>query len=654
MAVISSPGIGSGLNINDIVSKLMTAERAPLTRLDAKEAPLQARLSAYGTLKSSLAALRDAAGALATPEKFTASTARVADAEIASATASATAVAGTHSIEVQALARAQTLAAVAQPSTATTIGSGTITLQLGTYAGGAFTANPDRASKTITIAPGQASLAGVRDAINAAGAGVSASLVNDGTGYRLALTSQASGAANAMRITVADDDGNNTDAAGLSLLAFDATTGGTSNLEEKVAAQDATLVVDGIEVRRATNVAADVLDGITLTLTDEGSTTLTVSRDTAGAVGAVQGFVKAYNDLQKLVKAASGYDAETGQGGILLGDATLRGIQSTLRTALSRPVTGAGNATTMASVGISVQRDGTLQLDSAKLTAALADPNSNVGAFFASGGRTTDSQATFVSASAAARPGTYALAVSQLATRGTAVGSVAAGTTIVAGANDALTFSVDGATRSVTLGAGVYSAASLAVELQSKMNAALDGSDAKVAVSESAGVLTVISDSYGAGSKVSISGGTALTDLFGTPASSDGTDVVGTIGTFPTSGSKRVLSGGGLSIEVTGGVTGDRGSVSYASGIAGRLNDLLEGILDTDGTIADRMDGIDRSIKDIDEQREVLNRRMETIEARYLAQFNALDSLVARLNSTSTFLTQQLASLASLSSSSNK
>src|SRR5262249_47342191 len=238
-STISSPGIGSGLNVNDIVSKLMTAERAPLADLDTKEAPLQAQLSAYGSLKSSLSTLRDAATALAAPEKFNALTAKVADTDIASASASATAAAGVHSIDVQILAQAQTLAATALPTTSTAVGSGTITLQFGTYSGGAFTANADRATQTITIAPGQSSLASVRDAINAAGAGVSASIVNVGTGYRLALTSQASGAANAMRITVADDDGNNTDAAGLSMLAFDASTGGTSNLEEKITAQDA-------------------------------------------------------------------------------------------------------------------------------------------------------------------------------------------------------------------------------------------------------------------------------------------------------------------------------------------------------------------------------------------------------------------------------
>src|SRR6185295_10431251 len=115
MATISSPGIGSGLDINDIVTKLMTAERAPLTRLDTKEAPLQAQLSAYGSLKSALSALRDAVGALGAPEKFNASTARIGDADILSATVTAAAAAGTHSLDVQTLARAQTLAAVAQP-----------------------------------------------------------------------------------------------------------------------------------------------------------------------------------------------------------------------------------------------------------------------------------------------------------------------------------------------------------------------------------------------------------------------------------------------------------------------------------------------------------------------------------------------------------
>src|SRR5262249_35928654 len=160
---------------------------------------------------------------------------------------------------VQTLAQAQTLAsATAYKSTATAVGSGTITIQFGTYSSGAFTPSAERATQTITIAPGQSSISSVRDAINAANAGVSASIVNDGTGNRLVLASTASGTASALRVTVADDDGNNTDAAGLSALAFDASTGGTSNLQEKIAAQDATFVVDGIPITKLQNVATDV------------------------------------------------------------------------------------------------------------------------------------------------------------------------------------------------------------------------------------------------------------------------------------------------------------------------------------------------------------------------------------------------------------
>src|SRR6185369_14560659 len=226
-----------------IVSKLMSVEQQPLNLLDSKEVPLQAQLSAFGTVKGSLAALRDATNALASPAKFGANAARVGDATVASASASTKATAGSHSIDVQTLARAQTLATTAYASTGTTLGSGTITLQFGAYNAGTFTPSAERATQTITIPSGQSSLASVRDAINAAKAGVTASVVNDGTGYRLVLAASASGAANALRITVADDDGNNTDAAGLSALTFDASTGGTSHLEEKISAQDARLVV---------------------------------------------------------------------------------------------------------------------------------------------------------------------------------------------------------------------------------------------------------------------------------------------------------------------------------------------------------------------------------------------------------------------------
>ncbi|MBZ0149361.1 MAG: flagellar filament capping protein FliD, partial [Pseudorhodoplanes sp.] len=207
---LSSPGIGSGLDINGLVSQLMALEQRPLSLLNTKEAKLQAQLSAYGSLKGALSSFQSAVAALATPARFTAVKASVADGTIFSASAAATASASSYSVEVQTLAQAQKLKSGTFAATSTSVGSGTLTIQFGTYSGGSFTLNPEKSAKTISIASGQASLAGVRDAINAADAGVSASIINDGSGYRLVVASKDAGLANALKISVADDDANDT------------------------------------------------------------------------------------------------------------------------------------------------------------------------------------------------------------------------------------------------------------------------------------------------------------------------------------------------------------------------------------------------------------------------------------------------------------
>src|SRR5262249_51316958 len=161
----------------------------------------------------------------ADPARFRAVRAAVGDSSLLSASASAGAAAGSHSVEVTQLAKAQKLASVALPTTADPLGTGQITIEFGSYSGGAFTLNPDQTGKPTGTGAARRSLAGVRDAINAAGGDVTASLVNDGTGQRLVLASTLTGAASAMRVTVTDGDGNNTDAAGLSRLAYDASAG---------------------------------------------------------------------------------------------------------------------------------------------------------------------------------------------------------------------------------------------------------------------------------------------------------------------------------------------------------------------------------------------------------------------------------------------
>ena len=520
---------------------------------------------------------------------------------------------------------------------------------------GSFTLNPDKAAGTISIDSGKSSLAGVRDAINAANVGVSASIINDGSGNRLVIASKDTGVANALKITVADDDLDNTDNAGLSQLVYNAATGGTTNLTQTVAAQNATAVIDGISISKASNTISDAIEGVTLTLLKENTpsaTTFNVSRDTAGVQASVQSFVKAYNDLNKTVSDLSKYDAASKKASLLTGEATIRSVQSQLRgifnTSLS---TAGGGLSTLSEIGIAFQSDGTLKLDTARLNTALNDPAKDVSTLFAAVGKPTDSLVSFVSSGADAKNGSYAVSVTQLATKGTAIGGGAAALTIAAGSNDTLDLTVDGVAASVTLAAGTYTAAALAAEIQSKINGvtALSSAGIGVVVTQSAGVLTATSSRYGASSAVLLTGGNAKTDLFGTQTETAGVDVAGIIGGFAATGTGQLLTGSGdaagLALKISGGATGSRGSVNYARGFAYELDKLVGRMLENDSLIDGRIDGINASIKDIGKQRDALAIRLEIIEKRYRAQFTALDTMIASMTTTSNFLTQQLANL---------
>ena len=651
--MLASPGIGSGLDVNGIVNQLMALERRPLTSLDSKEAKQQTQLTAFGSLKGAIVSFQSSVAALANPAKYAAIAANLADTSLANVSATSAAVTGSHSVEIQTLAQEQKLKSANFPTTSTIIGSGTITIQFGTYDGGTFTLNPDKATQSITISSNNSSLDGIRDTINQANAGVTASIVNDGTGNRLVIASKDTGLSNALKITTTDADTNNIDNSGLSQLAYDASTGGTSNLTETVAASNATLVIDGISISKASNKITDAIEGVTLDLlkTNLGTTTtLNLSRDTTGIQSAVSSFVKSFNDLNKTITDLSKYDATTKQASILTGDSTVRSIQTKIRSTISDPLTTAGGGLSLLSeIGVSFQTDGTLKFDSTKLSTVLSDSTKDVSTLFASIGKTSDSQVTFVSANSETANEKYSLDISQIATQGTAVGSIPAALTINSGINDRLDLIIDGVNASITIAAGTYTPTSLAAEIQSRINgdSAILSAGFKVTLSQSAGILTITSDQYGSASTVSI-GGNAMPSLFGTPVETSGVDVAGTINGITAIGSGQILSGNagssGLVLNITGGSTGARGDIDFAHGFAAKLDILIEEMLD--GRLIDsRIDGINSSIKDIDNQREVLNRRLVDVEKRIRAQFTALDSMIAGMTQTSNFLQQQLSRL---------
>lgn len=669
---ISAPGMGSNLDVNTIVSQLMAAERRPLALLDQREATYQAKLSAYGALKGALSSFQTAMEGLADASKFNAATATVGDTSVLTATANGKAATGSYSVEVQQLAQQQKIRSEGFSGTGSVVGSGTLTIQYGTYDSGAntFTLNDAKAAKTITIDPSNNTLAGVRDAINAANAGVGATIINDGTSDRLVLTVKDTGAASSVRITASDDDGNNFDSAGLSQLAFDPAAAASSgkNLTQVQAAQDARLHIDGIDISKPSNIISDAIEGVTLNLlkSSPGSaTTLTVGRDSDGVKGSVETFVKAFNSLSQTLASLSSYNAASGKGAILQGDSATLSIQRWLRATVSASVgtsDGQGNLTSLSQIGVSFQKDGSLALDSTRFQAAMETGFDQVSGLFAALGKSTDSLIAYDGSTDKTAAGNYAVSVTQLATKGSLSGSQAAELTIVAGVNDQLTVSIDGVAASITLAAGAYASAdALAAEVQSRLNgtSSLLEAGVSVQVSQSAGVLGIASARYGSDSTVAVSGGSGASSLLGaSPVSVSGVDVAGTINGVPATGSGQVLAAAsgqpaeGLRLVVNGGPLGARGAIDFSRGYADRLTKLAGDLLADEGLIAARVDGISASIKDIDRRQEDFLRRLDMVEVRYRAQFGALDAMLGSLNQTSQFLQQQLAALPKINSQS--
>lgn len=662
---ISSPGIGSNLDVNGIVTQLMTVEQAPLTALTKKESSCQAKISAMGSIKSALSSFQSAVKGLSDTAKFQGIKASSTDGSITAA-AFVGAVPGSYSIEVSQLAQAQKLTTSGQTDSITTIGTGTLTFDFGTISGGSFDstlgkytgasfASSGTGQKSVVIDAGHSSLAGIRDAINSAQLGVTATIINDGsaTPSHLVLTDATTGAAHSIKISVAGDP------ALTAFLAHDPGLAPSSQaLRESVSAQDAKFKIDGTSVIKSSNSFSDVVDNLSMTLTktNVGSpATVSVARDSSSVQGAIGQFVYAYNQINQTLTSSAAYDPSTKKAAIFNGDAAIRGIQTAIRNVLTAPVSGGASTLTLLSqVGVSVQKDGTLSLDNTKLQAAMDSNYSQIAGVFASTGSVSDSLTQYASATSATKPGSYAVNVTTLAAPASVTGSSQAGLTISAGVNDNVTINLNGTLTSVTLSPNTYATPdALATELQSKINgsATLTAAGAAVKVTNTGGVLSLTSTLLGSNSTANLSG-SAVNTLFGVvSATSTGQDVTGTLNGTPATGSGNFLTGltgsaaEGLKLVINGGLPGGRGTVNYSQGYASQFDKLVDSFLGTTGAVNSRLDGLNTTLKSIKANEAQVSNRLTSIEARYRAQFTALDVAISNMTKTSSFLTQQLAAL---------
>ncbi|MDT0500491.1 MULTISPECIES: flagellar filament capping protein FliD [unclassified Halomonas] len=377
MASISSLGIGSGLDLNGLLDQLRDAERGKLEPIVAQQQQQESRISALGKLQSAMTQFDDSVATLNDASLYESLSAS-GGGDALSASVDATAQPGSYSVEVSQLATAGTLATqrVAAPD-ADIIGDTATSLEL-TFAEKDDQEPPQNVTVSVDVAV-NSTLEDIRDAINAKeNAGVSASIVNDGEGYRLALNSSETGEEASIETTNFK-----------SILSTDTQNVIDADNTNKViaqAGQDAALKVNGIDITSANNTVEGAIQGVTLDLkatTGDGQpTTLKVEQDTLKVREAVSGFVKSFNALKETIGTLTSYNSETGQAGELNGDRTVRTVESRLRSVLSGGVPGS-ELSMLSEVGITLQRDGTLELDEDVLSDQVSGNMAALGEFFA-------------------------------------------------------------------------------------------------------------------------------------------------------------------------------------------------------------------------------------------------------------------------------
>jgi len=539
----------------------------------------------------------------------------------------------------------------------------------GSYLGASFTADATRTSGNIVIDSSNNTLQGILEAINKGNFGVTASIVSDGstgtgaTPNHLILTASATGVSSTMKISLAGSGGNPPDPALEALLGYD--PAGVQNLSQKAAAADTRATVNGIAVTSSGTSIGGAIAGVNISALKVGSSTLNVSKDSSTLTTSVNGFVKAFNELSGQITSLGGYNADTKSGGPLLGDTTLRNLQAGIRRQLSTSITGlrGTNLTNLSQIGISFQKDGSLTLDNAKLQKAVNNNFNDIAGLFAAVGRGTDPDVKFASSGTKTQAGDYALNITQLATQGKLQGTqvLPAETTIDADTTWSVTLNDTtpatlANTATISLPAGTYNPSQLATLLQSSINGVSAFANAGATVTATIGddgKLKLESTRYGAKSNIHVANatGTDISAVFGSGSSVDGLDVAGTIGGYTATGDGQTLTGAagapveGLKLTVTGDAVGNRGTFGFSQGYAYQLNALAATYLGAKGAITSRTTGLNSSVKDITKQRDAFSARLTDIEARYRKQYTALDTSIASMNKTASFLTQQFAAL---------
>lgn len=368
-------GLMSGLDTDSIVSQLMSLEKRPLMLLQQKEAAYQAKITALGMVKSAMSELKSAVSKLKSDEDFISYTASSSDMDIMTVSAGNDVQPGNYSVMVNSLASEQNVRSAAFAASDTAVGTGTLTIQVG-----------GNDAVDIEIDTNNNTLSGIAQAINHADAGVTAGVLHDGTNYYLTLQGNETGASSTITLTMADDDGNNSDSTGLSSIYTDPAA---QTLTETRAAADAVLTVNGItDIHRSSNKIDDLVKGLTFMLKDADpakTVSIAASKSYSGLSKKLDGFVEKYNTFIDTVSEQTAYHGNGAATGVLFGDSTLSRITGNLSAMLYQGVDGVDSSVnSLSKLGIGVDDSGHVSLDKKQLDSAMAFHADDVSRFFTS------------------------------------------------------------------------------------------------------------------------------------------------------------------------------------------------------------------------------------------------------------------------------
>ncbi|HQW66049.1 MAG TPA: flagellar filament capping protein FliD [Gemmatimonadales bacterium] len=638
----SISGLISGFNYRDLVDAIIAQARVPADRWEAESAANTARTTALATYRGLLDKVRTAAKALSTGTAFDAMSSTTSvlagTRAIASATADATATAGSYQIKVDQLAKAEKLAGTIGRDAATALG-----------AAAEFTVNGQ--AVTVDTTDTLVTLQGKINALNsgATPTGVSATILTVAPGdSRLILTSTKSGAAG---ITLADTVGTT-----LQTLGFQDGLGAELDGSVLVNGADAQFRIDDILLTRTSNVVTDAITGVTLTLTgdDVGAvTSIQVDRFVDAARTSMQQFVEAYNGLVAFLKTQG--TASTTSTPPLYGQSLIRTARAQLPSLLLEAVGGAAaDLATVGQAGLSLTRDGTLTLDATKFDAAFKDRQGDLRTLFTEQRTATGAGLTFVSSAQASTAGSRAIDITALATKATLLTSGFVGTYDAGGSTDQVTITDtnSGRTATVALTTGMSTA-----DIVTALQTAFDTNELNLTATAVGNEIQLDQLGFGSGAGITLAFtglGDGAAEAWSADTAVAGTDVAGTIGGLAATGIGQLLVGtsgtdaAGLTIQYSGLVTGAVGSINLSLGAGARIERLLEQFLATgNGLVDSKVSALETRNSRLSSRVTELDARLERRRAVLLANFLQMETAIARLKQQSTSL------LGSTSSSSN-